>query len=211
MAASLPPTMRAVVQTGPGEATVESVPVPKAEHGSALVKVEASLVHSNAAHIFKADHSTFRFPYPIIPGSFGIGRIAALGPDATTLRTGQLVIVSSLIRARDDPSVSVVTGVTGGWTPASQHLYKTVARSGFFAEYVPAPLENIYRLDEARLFGSPAVGGLGYTPGELVVLSANAIVYGAMRSIALQPGERVIITPATGHFSAAAVDVAVAL
>ncbi|KAI1733760.1 alcohol dehydrogenase [Xylaria scruposa] len=211
MVSSLPNTMRAVVQTGPGKATVESVPMPKVEHGSALVKLDTSLVHSNVAHIFKADHSMFQLPYPIIPGSFGIGRIAALGPDATTLQEGQLVMVSSLIRARDDPSVNVIRGVFAGFTPESQHLYKTLARSGFFAEYVPAPLENIYRLDEARLLGSPQVGGLGYTTGELVVLSANAIVYASMRNIALQPGERVIVTPATGHYSTAAVDVAVAL
>ncbi|KAI0858240.1 alcohol dehydrogenase [Xylaria cubensis] len=211
MALSLPGTMRAVVQTGPGKATVESVPMPKVEHGSALVKLDTSLVHSNVAHIFKADHSMFQLPYPIIPGSFGIGRVAALGPDATTLQEGQLVMVSSFIRARDDPSVNVIRGVFAGFTPESQHLYKTLARSGFFAEYVPAPLENIYRLDETRLLGSPQVGGLGYTTGELVVLSANAIVYASMRSIALQPGERVIVTPATGHYSTAAVDVAVAI
>ncbi|KAI1749085.1 alcohol dehydrogenase [Xylaria castorea] len=211
MASSLPLTMRAVVQTGPGKATVESVPIPTVELGSALVKLDTSLVHSNVAHIFKADHSMFQLPYPIIPGSFGIGRIAALGPDAMTLQEGQLVMVSSFIRARDDPSVSVIRGVFAGWTPASQHLYKMFARNGFFAEYMPTPLENIYRLDEARLLGSPQVGGLGYTTGELVVLSANAIVYASMRSIALQPGERVIVTPATGHYSTAAVDVAVAL
>ncbi|KAI0476896.1 alcohol dehydrogenase [Xylaria cf. heliscus] len=211
MASSLPPTMRAVVQTGPGKATVESVPVPKAEPGTALIKIEASLVHSNVAHIFKAEHSMFQLPYPVIPGSFGIGRIAALGPDAVTLQEGQLVMVASFVRARDDPSVNVITGVTAGLTPASKHLYKSLARSGFFAEYVPAPLENIYRLDEARLFGAPGSGGLGYVPGELIVLAANAIVYAGMRSIALQPGERVVVTPATGHYSTAAVDVAVAL
>jgi NADPH:quinone reductase-like Zn-dependent oxidoreductase len=188
--------MRAVVQTGPGEATVETVPLPKAERGSALVKLEVSLVHSNAAHIFKADQSMFRLPYPIIPGSFGIGRIVALGADATTLQEGQLVMVSPFIRARDNPSVSVIVGVTGGWSPASEHLYKTQASSGFFAEYVPAPLENIYRLDEARLFGKPEVGGLGYIPGELIVLGANAIAHAGLRCIAVQPGERVIVTPA---------------
>ncbi|KAK5630203.1 hypothetical protein RRF57_005918 [Xylaria bambusicola] len=32
-----------------------------------------------------------------------------------------------------------------------------------------------------------------------------------MRGISLHPGERVVITPATGHYSAAAVDVAAAL
>ncbi|KAI0975014.1 alcohol dehydrogenase [Xylaria arbuscula] len=215
MASSLPSTMRAVVQTAPSTATVESVPVPKPEYGSAIVKIEVALVHANVANIFKVANPWFQLPYPIIPGAFGIGRVAALGPDATTLQEGQLVLVSAFIRARDDPSVSIITGVTAGVTigakPPSEHLYKTLARNGFFAEYIPAPLENVYRLDEARLFGSPAVGGLGYSPGELIVLAANAIVYSAIRRIDVQPGERVIITPATGHYSTAAVEVAVAL
>ncbi|RWA03606.1 hypothetical protein EKO27_g11499 [Xylaria grammica] len=209
--ASLPSTMRAIVQTAPGTATVESVPVPKVETGSALVKIEASLVHSNVANVFNASHAMFQLPYPTTPGSFGIGRVVAVGPDATTLREGQFVMVSAFIRSRDDPSVSIIRGVTAGWTPASQHLYKSLAGSGLFAEYVTAPLETIFRLDEARLFGSPEAGGLGYIPGELIVLPANAIVFAAMRKIALQPGERVVITPATGHYSTAAVDVAAAL
>ncbi|KAI0514670.1 alcohol dehydrogenase [Xylaria bambusicola] len=211
MAPSLPSMMRAVVQTAPGTASVESVPIPKVEYGSALVKLEASLVHSNLSPIFKADLDYFKLPYPAVPGSFGIGRVAAVGPDATALREGDFVIVSAFIHSRDDPSVNIIRGVLAGPTPASQHLYKTFARNGFFAEYVTAPLETIFRLDEARLFGSPEAGGLGYIPGELVVFPANVICYAAMRGISLQPGERVVITPATGHYSAAAVDVAAAL
>ncbi|KAI0115860.1 alcohol dehydrogenase [Nemania sp. FL0031] len=211
MASSLPPTMRAVVQTAPGTASVESVPVPKVETGSALVKIEAALVHSNLMPIFKADQDIFRLPYPNVPGSVGFGRVVAVGPDATTLREGQFVMVSAFVCSRDDPSVSIIRGVTAGWAPASQAFYKTFAGSGFFAEYVAAPLETVYRIDEARLLGSPEAGGLGYIPGELLVLPANAIVYAAMRSIALQPGERVVVTPATGHYSSAAVEVAVAV
>ncbi|KAI1195857.1 alcohol dehydrogenase [Nemania serpens] len=211
MASSLPPTMRAVVQTGPGQATIESVPLPKVEYGSALVKLDATLIHSNVTNIFNATYDIYRLPYPIIPGSFGIGRIVALGPDATTLKEGELVLVSGFIRARDDPTVSVITGVMSGWTPAQHHLYNALSRSGFLAEYVPTPLESIFRLNEARLFGSPAAGGLGSSPGELVVFNADVIAYAAMRGIALEPGERVIITPATGHYSSAAVNVAVAL
>ena len=203
--------MRAVVQTAPGIAAVESVPVPEVESGSALVKIEASLVHSNVAHIFKADQDMFRLPYPAVPGSFGVGRVVAVGPDATTLREGQFVIVSAFIRSRDNPSVSIIRGVTAGWTPASQNLYKTLTGHGFFAEYVRAPLETVFRLDEGRLLGSPETGGLGYIPAELMVLPANAILYAAIRNIAVQPGERVVITPATGHYSTAAVDVAVAV
>ncbi|KAJ3561895.1 hypothetical protein NPX13_g8770 [Xylaria arbuscula] len=174
MAPSLPSTMRAVVQTGPGTAAVESVPIPKADAGFALVKVEASLVHSNLAHIFKADIDMFRLPYPAVPGSFGVGRVVAVGSDATTLREGQFVMVSAFIRSRDNPSVSIIRGVTAGWTPASQNLYKTLTGNGFFAEYVKAPLETVFRLNEERLFGKPGAGGLGYIPGELMCSPESA-------------------------------------
>ncbi|KAI1331510.1 alcohol dehydrogenase [Xylariaceae sp. FL0255] len=203
---SLPSTMRAVVQTGPGQATLETVPLPKVEPGIALVKLEVSLVHANIAHIFKGDNPMFTFPWPTIPGSFGIGRIAAVGPDATTLKEGQLVLCSAFARARDNPAVSVITGVTAGFSPQAEHLYKTVARSGFWAEYTPALLENVHVLDETRLFGQ-----LGYEPADLLVLAADAIAYGGLRRINIQPGERIIVTPATGHYSSATVDVAVAL
>ncbi|KAI8624176.1 alcohol dehydrogenase [Xylariaceae sp. FL1651] len=208
---SIPSTMRAIVQTGPSQATVETVPVPEIQYGSALVKLEASLMHSNVAHIFKADHPVFNAPFPYTPGAVGLGRIAALGPDATTLKEGQLVLTSSFVRARDDPSVGVVWGVTAGSTAESMHLYKALARQGMFAEYVLAPLENLYALDEARLFGAVAAGGLGYQLAEAIVLSADAIAYAALRGIGLRAGERIIVTPATGHYSTAVVDVAVAL
>ncbi|KAI1258750.1 alcohol dehydrogenase [Xylariaceae sp. FL1019] len=211
MADALPTTMRALVQTGPNTATVETVPVPKVTYGSALVKVSAALVHSNVANIFKAEHSMFQLPYPVTPGAGGIGRIAALGPDAVRLQNGQLVMIASHIRARDDPSTHVILGVSAGLSESSRNLYKASASSGLYAEYAFAPLENVYPLDEARLLGPVSSGGLGYHIAELQVLSANAIAYSGLRGIGVKPGERVIITPATGHYSLAAVDVAVAI
>ncbi|KAI0150813.1 alcohol dehydrogenase [Xylariaceae sp. FL1272] len=211
MADALPTTMKALVQTGPSTATVETVPVPKVTYGSALVKVSTALVHSNVANIFKAEHPMFQLPWPVIPGAFGIGRIVGLGPDAVRLKNGQLVMIASHIRARDNPSTHVILGVSAEFSESSQNLYKALARGGLYAEYALAPLENVYPLDEARLLGSVSSGGLNYHIAELQVLSANAIAYAGLRSIGVQPGERVVITPATGHYSLAAVDVAVAM
>ncbi|KAH8681885.1 alcohol dehydrogenase [Xylariales sp. PMI_506] len=210
--ASLPTSMRALVQTAPGQASVQVVPVPKIEFGTVLIKVEAVLVHSNFLAIFNASLPHFRLPYPIIPGMNAVGRVAAAGPDATVLSEGKLVITNTFIRGRDDPSNQVLWGITPGATPEENHLYDRMARHGVCAEYALAPLENTYAVDEARLLGDPlAAGGLGLQVPDLLQLAADTILYSGLRTINLQAGERIIITPATGHFSAAAVEVAVAM
>lgn len=208
---SIPTTMRAIIQTGPGQSSVKNVAVPQVQFGSVLVKVEAMLVHPNALAIYNAKHPFIQLPYPLVPGSNAVGRVVVPGPDATSLRSGQLVIVNTFVRARDDPSVQVLWGIWPGTTPETNHLYTSTVRDGVCAEYVLAPLENTFALNEDRLLGSAAAGGLGYQIPDLLQLAPDTILYAGLRSIDLQAGERIIVTPATGHFSAAAVDVAVAM
>jgi len=66
-------------------------------------------------------------------------------------------------------------------------------------------------LDEKRLCGSPADGGLGYKPEQLCWILQALVPYGGLKSIGLQPGETIIIAPATGGFGSAAVVVALAM
>lgn len=209
--AGLPSTMRAIVLKGPGQLSVQKVPVPNIQPGSVLVKVEAALVHSNSQNIINAALPHFKQPYPVIPGSNFVGRVVVPGPDAVTLEQDQLVFVHSFLRARDDPSVQVLWGISPGFTTESSSLYNSTARNGAYAEYVLAPLENTFALDEAQLLGHPAAGGLGYKIPDLLYLATGTIAYGSLRNIGLQAGERIIVTPATGFFSAAAVDVATAM
>ncbi|KAI4942300.1 hypothetical protein J4E86_010102 [Alternaria arbusti] len=54
-------------------------------------------------------------------------------------------------------------------------------------------------------------GKLGYTIPELVQLSVDVVAYSGLKGIGLRPGERLVVTPATGLFSGAAVGVAVAM
>lgn len=82
---------------------------------------------------------------------------------------------------------------------------------GCLAEYIRVPLENCYALDEKRLCSPPAEGGLGYALEELLQLQSQLVTLGGLRAIDVKPGERVIVSPSTGIFSGAAVQVAVAL
>jgi D-arabinose 1-dehydrogenase-like Zn-dependent alcohol dehydrogenase len=208
---TLPTTCRALVFHGIGEPlTVETVPVPSALPGSAVVKILAAGVDPSTARILAGHAPGFTFPVPFIPGTKAVGRIAALGPDAVALKLGQLVLIEPFVRARDDPNTQILFGAYEGPTPASKKLFGDNWRNGTYSEYTRAPLENVYALDE-KLLGDPSDGGFGYTAHELTAITRHLVAYGGLRGINLQAGETIVIAPATGAFSGAAVEVASAM
>lgn len=150
---------------------------------------------------------------PFTPGSSAVGRIAALGTDATSLKVGQLVFLDSFIRGRDDSTAQIIRGVYKGPTPSAKTLshQPNLWRDGFWTEYSHTPLENCYHLDENDLLGKPEHGGLGYGIGDLAYMNKLALAYGGFRSIGLRTGQTIIITPATGNHGGAAVQVASAM
>lgn len=207
----LPQTMRALVCDGPGQPlVVTTVPTPQPTMGSVVVKVECVQSQRSLEGIL-AGKTPFTFPRPLTPGNTAIGRVAAVGPDTTSLAVGQLVMLDTLIRARDDPDVQLLWGFWDGPSPASKKLAAEHWSRGSYAEYVCAPLENTWALDEARLCGAPSDGGLGYALADLAVIPEALVPYGGLRSLALQAGETVVVAPATGGFSGAAVNVARAM
>ncbi|KAK4042209.1 hypothetical protein C8A01DRAFT_33704 [Parachaetomium inaequale] len=210
--ASLPETMKALVVESPGQPlTLKTVPTPSATPGSCIVKILVVQADDKTPHIIKGIPG-YTFPPNFVPAAHAIGRVVATGPDATTLRAGQLVMLEGFIRARDDPNdVQILWGITAGLTPESVQFMADNWAMGCMAEYVRAPLENCYPLDEKRLCGSPADGGLGYALEDLLQLPTQLVAMGGLRAIDVKPGERVIVAPATGAFSGAAVQVAVAM
>ena len=128
------------------------------------------------------------------------------GPDATTLLIGQLILVDSFIRGRDNPNVQLLWGLSDGYTPQSKRFMADNWRHAGFAEYTIAPLENVFPLNEKILCQD-----LGYSFAELVYLQLRFVTYGGFRGINLQAGERIIIAPATGSHSGAGVGVALAM
>ena len=202
----LPPTMRALILESIGTApSVKEIPTPTPTPGSAIVQILAAGVLPYAADVYVTDIRGYPMPTPLVIGSSAVGRIAALGPDSVALQPGQLVLVDSYLRARDDHETSFLAGLHDGYTDGSKKLAKEW-RDWSYAEYCRVPLENCYILNEKRL-----MGGLGYTVNDLLYISRMMVPHGGFVDVGLQAGETVVIAPASGAFGGAAVDVAVAM
>ncbi|KAF2477690.1 GroES-like protein [Lindgomyces ingoldianus] len=204
---TLPPKMKALVQEVKGDPLIlKSVPTPQATHGAVVVQVLASLAHPNLPKILSKEGLIFTYPIPFTPGDRSVGRVAATGPDTTSLPVGQLVMVEPWFRARDNSDVQILFGAFDGSTPAAKTWMADNWRYAAYAEYVKTPLENTWALNENRLCKE-----LGYSIPELLQLTVDVVAYGGLRGIDIKAGERLIVAPATGMFSGATVGVAVAM
>jgi len=210
MADNLPEAQRAMVLYANHDILVQKVPVPSPTPGSAVVRVLSAGIVTYMPDIYNGKRN-YPYPTPMIPGASAICRVVAVGPDATSLSPGQLVLVDCTVRGRDEPTFSILIGVHEGHNEGSRKLMHGEWRNGVFAEYAKAPLENCIAMDEKRLLGSKQEGGLGYTVQDLTTITSLLIPYGGLRDIGLKVGETIIIAPATGGFGGAAVHIALAM
>ena len=138
-----------------------------------------------------------KIPYtlslPIVPCASAIARVKSVGPDATTLMEGQLVLCDMTIRARDEPTTVVLQGLHDGMTP---NLMAQWAQ-GSFAEYAVFPMESVFVLNEDRLCNQ-----LGYSIHDLCLVPVCNVTFGGLASIDVKPGETVLVAPATGKLAA---------
>lgn len=210
---SLPETCKAIVLHKWGdEMQVGSIPTPQPVHGTVVIKVEAAPIYGTWKEVLSGKIPLFTYPTPFVPGGQAVGRVAAIGPDTTTLEVGQLVVTDYFIRARDNPDgVQFLRCGTTFGDAAAEKLASGVYRHGSYAEYQLVAHENCHVLDEALFLGEPADSGLGYTIPHLGWLSFQAICYSGLRDIDLKAGETIVILPATGVFGGAAVEVASAM
>lgn len=182
--------------------------------GSVLLRILATPLHSFSKLGFDF-YNHFRSPYeiPIIPGSSAIARVSQVGDDATTLKVGQLIFFDSVMKGRDNPEmVRFSNPVYHGF---DSQIKEIMAYSGFadgsYAEFMRAPLENCYPLDEGKLMGDPTNWGFNYTPEQLCAIATFLRPFGGLSSIDVKPGETVLISPATYPNGVAACMVALAM
>ncbi|PVG03607.1 isopropanol dehydrogenase [Serendipita vermifera] len=203
---SLPSTHKALILSSfkdPLDMSVDHVPFPSLSPGSAVVRVLATNIAPRAKKTFTGQ-IPWSLKLPMAPGSASVCRVAAVGPDSVSLKVGQLVVVHTHIRGRDDPTLSILHGLMAAG-PAAK-LMEGEWRHGSYAEYLKAPLENIFPLDEEIL-----VKNMGYKIPDLVYLPSLFVPMGGMTDIDLKAGESIIVAPATGWFSGAAVVMALSL
>ena len=181
------------------------MPTPQPGPGSAIVRILEAGVISYHREIYNGERH-YDFPKPLVGGSSAIARIVDVGEDAVVLRPGQLIWMDCVIRARDNPDSLFLTAIHERKDPGSRKLSRDLWRDGAFAQYMKVPLENCIRLDENRLCRE-----LGYTTRELMYMIYLLVPFGGLRDIRLEPGETIVVCPATGGFGGAGVQVAIAM
>jgi alcohol dehydrogenase len=143
----------------------------------------------------------YRAPEDFLPGGNAIGIIEAVGADVWHLKTGQRVVASSHLIARENVQEpgQILIGVTspGGVGDALQRSWK----DGTLAEYALFPAQAV----------TPIEGLDDYDLPQLTAITRCVVPYGGLVRGRLAAGETVIVNGATGAYGAAAVLVALAM
>jgi NADPH:quinone reductase-like Zn-dependent oxidoreductase len=179
---------------------IETAPDPVLGTGEVIVDVAATRVLSYANEVFSGERK-YLLELPVIPGPGGIGRVRAIGPDATHLAIGDWVFCDPTVRSRDDIVSPDITLQAWSARDAGGQRLQRYFRHGSFAEQMMVPTENVKRLgmiDEADAAQWCALGTL-------------LVPYGGFLGADLRPGETVLVSGATGNFGSAAVAVALAM
>jgi len=204
--ASVPGTYRGLVLSSfDAPLQVKDLPFPTATTGSAVVQVLSSPVLAYSSKLYSGALA-YPLALPLTIGGGAIGRVVAVGNDATTVAPGKLVLLDPTVRGRDEPGSQILLGVHGGLDAGSRKLMDGEWRNGAYAEYVRVPLENVHGLNEDVLCRE-----LGYTVHDLAYLLRLLVPTGGLVELDVRTGEKVIVAPATGQFGGAAVEVARAM
>lgn len=179
---------------------VEDLPDPVLGTGEVVVDVAAASVLPYANEVFGGERR-YLLELPVVPGVGAIGRVRAVGPDATRLAVGDWVICDPTVRSRDDALTPDIT--LQGWSARGEgglRLQKHF-HNGPFAEQMLVPTENavpIGPLDASEV-------------GRWCAVNLLLVPYGGLLAGSLQPGETVLVSGATGNYGSAGVAVALAM
>ena len=191
--------MKAAVLNAFGETlSIETRPDPTPGAGSVVVDVMAAGVTGYAARVFDGSRG-YRLELPATPGPGGIGRVRAVGTDATQLKPGDWVFCEPTIRSRDAASDTILQGWTYR-TDAALPLHR-LYRDGSYAEQMMVPTENVTRLGDIDARDA----------GRWCALSRLLVPFGGLLAGDLKAGETLLVSGATGGFGGAGVAVALAM
>ena len=180
--------------------SIEALPDPMLGTGEVIVDVVAAGVVPYAAEVI-SNQRPYTLELPIVLGAGAIGRLRAVGPDATELKVGDWVSCDSTVRARDNPITPDST--LQGWTARGEGGLKLASHfhHGSWAEQILVPTENaipIGIIDRSEA-------------AKWCVMGLVLVPYGGLLAVDLKAGETVVISGATGNFGSAAVAVALAM
>lgn len=170
--------MRAAVFHGPGQPlAIEEVPTPNPGPGEILVKVAACGVCHTDLHYIEHGVPTFKKP-PLILGHEAAGTVAALGPEVTSFKAGDRVLLPAVVTCGRCPLCR-----TGRENICGQMVMFGNNVDGAYAEFVLAPAKDAFPLPEEI----PLEEGC-------IIADAVSTPYHAVRNRArIEPGEVVVV------------------
>ncbi len=126
MTTTLPYFHRALVlQNEQDGFEAKKIATPVLDHGSAVVRILGAAVLSYHREIYNC-HRHYHYPKPIVDGANAIGRVAALGPDALSLQSGQHIYVVCVMHDRDDPKIMFLSAFHDRGTDGSENRLEDV-------------------------------------------------------------------------------------
>lgn len=190
----------AVLEAFGSSLAVGTVPDPVLGTGEVIVDVVAAGVLPYTGEVLRGERK-YLLNLPQVPGLGAIGRVRAVGPDATRLAVGDWVFCDPTVRSRDDALTPDITLL--GWSARGRGGLRLQEhfRHGAFAERVLVPTEN-----------AVAIGPIDPADaGRWSALDLLLVPYGGLLAADLRAGETVLVSGSTGHFGSAGVAVALAM
>ena len=179
---------------------IKELPNPQPGAGEAVVRVLAAPVLSYSREVFSGERN-YPMVLPLVPGASAIGRVEKLGPDATRLKLGELVLCDPTVRARDEALTPDI--MLQGLIAPSEGAQKLQAyfRNGSYAEQMLTPLENVFSIESLSQFD----------PAQLMAFNSLLVPYGGLLTAGFGAGDVLVVNGATGHFGSAAIPLALAM
>ena len=179
---------------------IETMPDPILGTGEVIVDVAAAGVLPYTHEVLSGERK-YLLQLPVVPGAGAIGRVRAIGPDATRLVIGDWVCCDPTVRSRDDALAPDITLQGASARGDGGMRLQQYFRHGSFAEQKMVPTENITR-----------IGSIDPTQAaRWSALSLLLVPYGGLLAAHLQAGETLLVSGATGNFGSAGVAVALAM
>ena len=181
--------------------SIETSPDPVLGTGEVIVDVVAAGVLPYAKEVFSGERR-YLLTLPVIPGVGGIGRVRAVGPDATRLQIGDWVLCDPTVRSRDEALTPDIT--LQGWSARGSGGLRLQEhfQHGAFAEQIRVPTECAVPMGPVASVEEAA---------RWCALTVLLVPYGGWLAAGLQAGETVLVSGATGNYGSAAVAVALAM
>ena len=183
---------------------VEQVPEPQARDGGAVLQMLAVQVPAYTRVLTVGGRGGIATP--TVLGIGGIGRVEAVGEGVHTVRAGDIALCTGFLttgRVADPEEVLLGwTGIGGrGESTAATDAMRRVWRTGTFAERALMPASTLVALPGADHY--PDLARLAFLPWLTVAA-------GAVERSALHPGDRMVVTGASGQMGGAVVLLALA-